>query len=181
MEARGRVKDIVRNWKTGDYIVSFTIPQLNPESVNGIFDKDLDITAKEHKERRSLNANALLWACLGEIAGSLMADKWDIYLYMLRRYGQFTYISVLPDAVDAVKRQWRECEVVGEIEIFGKKAVQMLCYYGSSTYNSKEFSILLDGVISEMKEIGLDPPMPERVKASLEAWEKMCDEKRNMD
>lgn len=27
---------------------------------------------------------------------------------------------------------------------------------GSSTYNSKEFSVLLDGVISEAKEIGVE-------------------------
>lgn len=132
----------------------------------------LDITITKHTNRRSRNANALLWACLGEIATALRADKWDIYLKMLRRYGQYTYVCVKPKAVEMMRRQWRESEVIGEISINGEKAVQMLCYYGSSTYDSKEFSVLLDGVISEMKEMGLQAPMPEEVKASLEAWEK---------
>ena len=34
----------------------------------------------------------------------------------------------------------------------------MICYFGTSTYNSKELSVLLDGIISEMKEMGLETP-----------------------
>lgn len=132
----------------------------------------LDIEIKKHRERRSLDANALLWACLGEIAAALRADKWDIYLQMLRRYGKYTYIVVKKSVVDKVKEQWRECEVVGEITVNGQKAVQMLCYFGSSTYDTKEFSVLLDGVISEMQEMGLETPADRDVRESLEGLEK---------
>lgn len=130
--------------------------------------KLFDVT--EHREKRSKDANALLWACLGELAGALRSDKWAVYLQMLKRYGTFTYICVKPKAVEAVKKQWRECEEIGTINIDGEEAVQMLCYFGSSTMNSKEFSILLDGVISEMKEMGLDVPDKdlERVIKQLE-------------
>ena len=48
----------------------------------------------------------------------------------------------------------------------------MLCYFGSSTYDTKEFSVLLDGVISEMREIGLQPPPTEEMKRALETWQK---------
>jgi hypothetical protein len=74
--------------------------------------------------------------------------------------------------VDAMKLQWRECEVIGEIDINGTKAVQMLCYFGSSTLDTKEFSVLLDGVISEMKEIGLETPTSQDMKRVFEQWEK---------
>lgn len=119
-------------------------------------DKVFDVT--EHKEKRSLSANGLLWACIGELAGALRSDKWAVYLQMLKRYGKYTYICVKPNVVDAVKAQWRECEEIGHVNINGQDSVQMLCYFGSSTMNSKEFSILLDGVISEMKELGLLTP-----------------------
>lgn len=125
-----------------------------------------------HKEKRSLNANALLWKCLGEIAAALRTDKWEVYLTMLKRYGTFTYICVKPKAVEAVKRQWRECEVIGDISVNGDKAVQMLCYYGSSTMNTKEFSVLLDGVISEMKEMGLDTPSDRELQRAIEQKRK---------
>lgn len=131
--------------------------------------KLFDIT--EHREKRSKDANALLWACLGELAGALRSDKWTVYLQMLKRYGQYTYICVKPKAVEAVKKQWRECEEIGRVDVGGQEAVQMLCYFGSSTYNSKEFSILLDGVISEMKEMGLDTPTDREFKRVIKQME----------
>lgn len=134
--------------------------------------KNLDIELKEHREHRSKDANALLWACLGDIAKALTADPWEIYLRMLKRYGKFTYIVVKPDAADAVKKQWRETEVVGDYEVNGQKAVQMICFYGSSTYDSKEMSRLLDGVLSEMEEMGLQRPATGAIKRALEEMEK---------
>ena len=89
---------------------------------------------------------------------------------MLKRYGKFDYVIVKEKAVEAMKRQWRELEEVGEISVNGQKAVQLLCYYGSSTYDTKEFSVLLDGVISEMKEIGLTPPPDKQTKELLAKW-----------
>ena len=127
----------------------------NPKQlINYLLEQDSDrlFDLSEHKQKRSLNANALLWHCLGEIANALNTDKWEVYLQMLKRYGKYTYICVKPNVVDSVKKQWRECEVLGDIEINGQKAIQMLCYFGSSTYDSKEFSSLLNGVISEMEE-----------------------------
>lgn len=132
----------------------------------------LDIKVVKHRKKRSKDANAMLWACLGELASALRADKWDVYLQMLKRYGKFTYICVKPGVVEAVKAQWRECEEIGEIDINGSKAVQLLCYFGSSTYDTKEFSVLLDGVISEMLEIGITPPPGKHIKEALEQWEK---------
>ena len=79
---------------------------------------------------------------------------------MLKRYGTYTYICVKPKAVEAVKKQWREVEEIGKIDINGQESVQLLCYFGSSTMNGQEFSVLLDGVVSEMKEMGL--PTPDR-------------------
>ena len=143
------------------------------EIVEWLFGQDreklFDIT--EHKEKRSRDANALLWACLGEIAGALRSDKWTVYLQMLKRYGKYTYICVKPKVVEAVKRQWRECEEIGRVNINGQEAVQMLCYFGSSAYDSKEFSILLDGVISEMKEMGIDTPADRELKRAIKQME----------
>ena len=143
------------------------------ELVKWLFSQDREkvFEIKEYKEKRSLNANALLWKCLGDLANALRSDKWTVYLQMLKRYGTYTYICVKPKVVEAVKKQWRECEEIGTINIDGQEAVQLLCYFGSSTMNTKEFSVLLEGVISEMKEMGLDVPDKdlERVVKQLEA------------
>lgn len=135
-------------------------------------DREKLFEISEHREKRSRNANALLWACLGEIAREIGSDKWEVYLQMLKRYGTYTYICVKPKAVEAVKKQWRESEEIGKVMINGEEAVQMLCYYGSSTYNTKEFSALLTGVISEMREMGLMSPTDYEMQNALKEWEK---------
>lgn len=172
METTGRLKSITKDWQSDKLIVSFEIDSrtIDADSLQNV---TLEITAKKQRKHRSLNANALLWSCLGKIAAVLRTDKWSVYLEMLKRYGIYTYICVKPQAVEMLKRQWRECEEIGTININGQEAVQMLCYYGSSTYDTKQFSVLLDGVISEMKEAGIETPSEEELRRSIEVWGKM--------
>ena len=172
MDATGKLQGISKNWQNGKFLVSFEVNEnLTQETIESLQRcEKLSITAKQFRKKRSLDANALLWSCLGEIAAALRTDKWEVYLQMLKRYGKYTYICVKPNVVDAMKAQWRECEEIGKIDINGKEAVQMLCYFGSSTYDSKEFSVLLDGVISEMREMGLQTPTSGDMKRALEQW-----------
>lgn len=179
MEFTGRLAGVNRDWQTGQFNITFTVNE--PSAINEIehiqaCDK-LSIKAVKHRQKRSLDANATLWLCLGKIAETLRTDKWSIYLQMLKRYGQYTYICVKPSVVEAIRLQWRESEIIGEIDINGQKAVQMLCYFGSSSYNTKEFSVLLEGVISEMKEMGLETPTTEEMRKALELWEQQSNGK----
>ena len=174
MRFKGKFQSVSRDID-GNIIVSFRVydEKRFMSLVDGIKDvPTLEIEADKPKAKRSLNANGLLWKCLGDIANAIHADKWTVYLEMLKRYGKYTYICVKPSVVDAVKAQWRECEEIGEIDVNGQKAVQLLCYFGSSTYNTKEFSHLLDGVVSEMEEIGLEKPMSSEMRRALELWER---------
>lgn len=171
METVGILKGAARDIVSGNWTLTFetqTLPSLSDISGGNA----LDITAKRHRAKRSRNANALLWECIGRMAKALNADKWDVYLQMLKRYGEFTYVCVKPKAVEMLKKQWRECEELGPIMVNGVAAVQLLCYYGSSTYDVHQFSVLLDGVISEMKEMGLEAPGEEYLTAALKQWEK---------
>ncbi len=182
MEFTGKLVGITKDWQTGQFQITFTVNEHsaisavnNLQSCEKLVVKANKYTEKKEYDIRSDRANRLLWACLSDIAKSMNppADKWDIYLLMLKRYGKFTYICVKPNVVDAVKAQWRECEVIGEVNINGQKAVQMLCYFGSSTYDTKEFSRLLEGVISEMQEMGLETPASAEMQRVLEQWDTM--------
>lgn len=175
MDFTGRLVGTALDFDSGKYRLTFEVNE--QAALESGYDEIKDceklaIKAVKFRKRRSLDANRMLWACLGEIAAELKIDAWDVYLKMLKRYGKFTYIAVKENAVEAVKAQWRETEVIGETTVNGKKAIQMLCYFGSSTYDSREFSNLLEGTISEMRHIGLQPPLSEEVKAALERYEK---------
>lgn len=171
MKARGRVTGLEIPFRAEHPIISFEI-QASPEDLEKYKNKDLDISFVQHRARRSLDANACLWACLGDIAKAINQDNWSVYLLMLERYGKFTHILVKPEVVEAVRLQWRETKIVGETKVDGKPMVQMLCFFGSSTYDSAEFSRLLNGVISEMQDMHLEVPTSAEMKAILASLEK---------
>lgn len=177
MKAQGRLKSIEIPFRSKQPVVSLEMTA-DPEIVEQFKDMPLDITIKKHRKRRSLDANACLWACLAEMASALRTDNWSMYLYELERYGKYTYILVRPDAVEAVKSQWRETKVVGETTAADPSTgreqtmIQMICFFGSSTYDSKEFSRLLDGVISDMKDLHLATPMPREVQQMIAEMER---------
>jgi hypothetical protein len=173
MEFTGQIKGISNDFVNGEVLITFSVNEKNillPEYEKLKNCKKLRIKAVQYREKRSLDANAYLWVLLQKLAEMLRTDKWSVYLQMLKRYGQFTYIVVKPGAVEAVKKQWRECEEIGEIEVNGTKAVQMLCYYGSSNYDAKEMSVLIDGVVSECQELGIETLPPAELQRIKEQW-----------
>lgn len=132
----------------------------------GIYDAEI----KKHYEKRSLNANALFWKGCSLIAKAVNRDNWSVYLNLLRDYGEFTYIIVKPQAVDKFKEQYRLCEEIGEIEINGKKGMQLLCFYGSSTYDKKQMARLIDGMLQELKALDIDFVPEGDISRAVEEW-----------
>lgn len=123
------------------------------QSYDNLKDKTLNIEIKEHKQKRSLNANALLWKLCNEIGNKLRLSKEEIYLNMLKHYGQSEIISVRAD-VD-VNGYFKYFEEIGQGKINGKNFTHYKIFKGSSEYDTQEMSILLDGVVQEAKEQGI--------------------------
>lgn len=167
MKIKAQIKGVARDWATGHNLITIDMLQGNINEINDLLDRDLTVELKRYHNRRSVNANRLLWECLGRQADALGGDKWDYYINALNKYGQYTMVEMPADAVERFKQIYRECEVVGDHN--GQK--QVLCYYGSSTYNTKEFARLLDGVIDDMKAAGIEVPTSEEMQAALKAWE----------
>lgn len=140
------------------------------ELVKWLFNQDRDrlFEIKEHKERRSLNANAYAWALIGKIADVTRASKEEIYLKMLERYGQSEVVSVLSE-ID-VKGYFKYYSVFGHTGLNGKDFTHYKVYKGSSEYDSKEMAILIDGIISDAKELDIETLPPNEIKRLNEMW-----------
>ena len=174
MKFRGKLKSIHKELLSNNYIVSFEMEEGDLEQADKINGKELVIKAEPFKEIRRGEANKLLWECIGKLAKFQNKDKWDVYLESLKKYGQYTYSCINPEAAEAFKEKWRECEEIGELEINGQKYIQLLCFFGSSTYTTKEFAQLLDGVIQDMVDAGMDRPLSKEMKRALEQWNQYC-------
>lgn len=145
--------------------VSNTILTLNK-------DKKHVVEIKEYKEKRSLDANALFWKICGEIAAQVGSDKDSIYLGLLERYGVYTHVVVKPEAVEAFKREYRLCHDLGEVKVNGKTGHQLQCYFGSSKYDRKQMARLIDGALSELKEMGIEFTLISERDRAIEEWNR---------
>ena len=106
------------------------------------------------KKKRSNDANAMAWAIINEIANVLRSDKDSIYLDMLKKYGQSDIISVV-SSVD-VKPYFKYYDEFGKGTVNGKEFTHYKVYKGSSEYDTREMSILLDGIIDEAKSLDIE-------------------------
>lgn len=124
---------------------------------------------KEYRQKRSLNANAYCWALIGEIADVMRMSKEDVYLRMLKDYGQSEVISVRSDI--NISGYFKYCEVFGTGTVNGKEFTHYKVYKGSSEYDTGEMSIFIDGVVQEAQALGIQTLTPTQI-AELKSLEK---------
>lgn len=169
MESKGRLVD-VQSFKKR---VTFEVDYVDADSLNAITGKELRIEAKPWREKRSLNANSYLWVLLQRIAEKIHSDKWTVYLEMLQRYSRsFTHVIVKPHAVQAVMEMYRTAIDLGEIKVNGETGHQLQVYFGSSTFDTHEMQVFLDGVVSECKELGIETMPPAELERMVNAWDR---------
>lgn len=133
-------------------------------------DKDTvyDVKIDKHREKRSLNANAYLWKLVTEIGNVLNKSKEEVYLQMLIDYGQSEMVSILSE-ID-VKGYFKYYKLAGTSILNGKEFNHYKIYKGSSEYDTKEMSILLNGVVQEAKNLGIKTKDDIELERLVEEW-----------
>lgn len=171
MECIGKFKSISRDWLSGKWEITF----ITDENITGYIDKIKDrllrIAAKQYREKRSLDSNAYAWVLMQKIAEAVHSDKWSVYLLMLEKYSRaFTHIIVRPDVVDRVKEEWRTVRDLGEIAVNGQTGIQLQCYFGSSTFDTKEMSVFIDGLVEECRQLEIETLPPNEIERMKREW-----------
>ena len=128
----------------------------------------LSIKIDKYREKRSLNANNYAWKLLTEIGNVIRASKEEVYLSMLKLYGQSEIISVL--AHIPIGEYVKYCEEAGESTLNGKLFKHYKVYKGSSEFDTREMSIFLDGVVSEAQELGIQTMTPNEIANLKSLW-----------
>ena len=121
-------------------------------------DKNKQFDIKEHKERRSLDQNAYCWKLINEIANRVRQSKEEVYLDMLRSYGQMSEISML-SSINPVG-YFKYYDIVSRRMFNDNEFTIYRIYKGSSEYDTKEMSIFIDGVVQEAKQLGIQTLTP---------------------
>lgn len=140
------------------------------EIINFLFNEDKAklFEIKEHKERRSLTANAYAWVLIGKIADVLRTDKDSVYLSMLKRYGQSELVSVVSNI--NVEGYFKYYEPFAKAMLQGKEFTHYKVYKGSSEYDTREMAILIDGIISEAEALNIETLPPQEIERLKKLW-----------
>ena len=154
---------------SGDLELRITIDKCDISEILSS-EKPLVVKIEPVKKRRSLDSNAYCWVLIGQIADILRASKEEVYFNMLKTYGQSTVVSVLSE-ID-VTGFFKYYEEFGRGEVKGKDFTHYKVYKGSSEFDTREMAVLIDGVISEAQELGIDTRTPEEIEKLKALWGK---------
>jgi len=132
-------------------------------------DKPLEITIKPYRKKRSLDQNSYAWVLIGKMADKLRTSKDDVYLTMLKRYGQGGVIKVSPKNEQAILSAIKYYEPHEKLYTETDKYYRV--WAGSSGYNTEEMTVFVDGIISEAKGLNIEVMTPDELAEmrSLEA------------
>ena len=181
------IKAAFKRLCNGDFEISLIVPRSKAAAVErfqaAFKAGELWIaTVKKHRQKRSLDANDYCWVLLRKIAENLAEmnpdekapDIEDIYRSHIKDVGVYEPLPIRADAVRRFCEAWKSrgigwfVEVVDDSKLEGYKRVH--AYYGSSTYDTREMSRLIDNIVQDCKALGIETLPPHELERLKEEW-----------
>lgn len=177
MQSTGTITDLSKDLSTQNVKITLLLDTKQEESIVDLQTKKLNIEIKEHRKKRSLDANAYCWVLCDKIAKELCKDgavvtKEHIYKDSVLQIGTFESLIVEEKAFDNFKRIWEKQGLGFLIQEVSRKdkCIKVHCYYGSSTYDSKEMSLLIELLVELAKSLNIETKPKQELDSLLESW-----------
>ena len=174
MKLQGTLVDISIDFKTNKPKITFLVNS-NINSLEEIENVPLlDIEAKKHRNKRSLDANAYCWVLCEKLAVKMNISKEEVYKQEIMMVGKSVIVPIKNEEVEYFKSAWENkglgyiCESLGNSKIQGYENLRL--YYGSSSYNTKDMSRLIDSIVEDCKLQGIETATPEELARLKETW-----------
>lgn len=177
-ELNGTIKEINIDFLSGKALLTLSVNQ--KQTAINCWDElkskeKLTFKIGRYTESRTNDANRYFWALCEKLAEKLNTTKIDVYLNSIKDVGVFYDDEV---EVDKVQRRRKAWEMIGtgwltervDFSADGNKEV-IRFYYGSSSYNKKQMARLIDNVVQDCKEQGIDTRTPEQIANLISLWE----------
>lgn len=184
MESTGTLKGVTRSWDTGKIQLTFEFEQDISGCVDEIKDGLLTVIVKKFRKKRSLDANSYYWQLLSKLGDRLDISKSVLHNTLLREYGQPEVIDgklaylILPDSENgaqvADRAETFHIKPTSEIKT-GADGITYRTYImlrGSSTYDTKEMSHLINGLVDECKAQEIETMHPNELARMMEQYDR---------
>lgn len=169
----GHIIDFVR-LANGAQRVTVEIAGDFSEQYDHLHDKTVDIEIKKHREKRSLDANAYAWVLIDKIAAEMNMTKIEVYRRAILDIGGVSTIVCVPDkSVEALRKGW-EIKGAGWLTEVERSKLEgctnVTLYFGSSVYDSRQMSRLIDYLVDEAQDLGIETATPEEIARYIDLW-----------
>lgn len=128
-------------------------------------DKDINVDIKAWKPKRSGAANRYMWVLVDKIAKATHQDKSDIYREAIRDIGGVSDVLLMSDeAAVRFQEQWANNGLGWQTEVvpLGDGRSNVIAYYGSSTFDRDQMTELVEKIVFEAEQLGIDVDTPDR-------------------
>ncbi len=153
-------------------------------------DSLVDVTIKPRRRRRSRDANAYAWVLMDKIADALSVKQQrplravDVYREAIREIpGVSDVVTVRDDAVAKLRAGWAHQGLGWQSEVLGPTRwpgfTNVILYYGSSSYDTRQMGALLDYLIAEAQELSVPTDTPAQIEKYMYYWAQAEAERRN--
>lgn len=141
-------------------------------------DKILTIDIKKWRKKRSLDANNYFWELLQKVCNYKDINTIEDYKRRVKELGIFKQFKIMAQDVKTFEKIWTDrgiawfCEIV-DTDYIGNIEFRIInAYYGSSSYNSKQMSRLIDNLVQDCKALGIETKPQAEINSLLESWNK---------
>lgn len=176
LDTTGIIKDIDIDYKTNKAKISLLLDTKQLDIVEELKNEDkLNIELKKYRKKRSNDANAYAWVLLRELQDVLNVPKEEIYRDLIRNIGSYEIVPVKNEAVEKFRQAWSKNGLGWITETMKSKLegfTNVVTYYGSSTYNTKEMTRLIDLIVEECKQFGIEIKPQSEIDSLLNEWDK---------
>ena len=128
-------------------------------------DKDINIEIKVWRLKRSLAANRYMWVLIDKLAAELGMTKNEVYRKEVREIGGAADVLSMPgEAVERFCRSWELNGIGWQAELIqtNDEVSLVMAYYGSSTFDRSQMSQLIENLIFEAEQLGIDTETPDK-------------------
>lgn len=130
-----------------------------------------DVTIKQHREKRSKNANDYSWVLQDKIAKATGKSLDEIHEQMVLDYGVTETYSIKKCAFESAKRVFDYFKILGESTANNNDFVHVRVGIGTHLYDTKEMSDFIHGVVQEAENLGIETRTPDEIAEMLSLWE----------
>jgi hypothetical protein len=109
------------------------------------------------RKKRSKNANSYFWELLQKLCFEMNVDLIEEYRKRVKELGICQTFELDNKNLATFEHLWNERGIAWFTEKVEQGANKTIinAYYGSSSYNSKQFSKLLDNLVQDCREVGI--------------------------